>query len=273
MARGTNESSRGRLAQLQDMLADGGQALLGQAAQLAGGVQRRIAEVGRSVEDMAVIVEERLGDRLDVLLSRLAVSIRTDMEEIHDRVKRLERRAAETTSENVAQLLTPVHDMATEAQRTAGAAQARTDELLQRLDALEGRLAALAQAPQAAAPVDEELRRRIDALEERLAESGRDGAARSTEVTGLRDRLGRLEARIVESGREQVARAGEATALRDRLARLEARLSDLSREQVARAVEAAGLRERVFRLEQRAQAAEPSRAAVESTNGHGTPPV
>ena len=123
MARGTNESSRGRLAQLQDMLADGGQTLLGQAAQLAGGVQKRLAEVGRSVEDMAVIVEERLGDRLDVLLSRLAVSIRTDMEEIHDRVKRLERRAAEAVGENVSQLLAPVLAAAADAERAAAAVQ------------------------------------------------------------------------------------------------------------------------------------------------------
>src|SRR3989475_13152791 len=82
------EQSRGRLAVLQDVLTGGGKALVGQAQSLGAGVQRRIVEVGRGVESQGTTliagIEERLSERLDVLLDRLAGSLRRDL----DRVRR-----------------------------------------------------------------------------------------------------------------------------------------------------------------------------------------
>src|SRR2546430_3412665 len=72
------EDPRGRLATLQDILADGGKRLVDQAQGLRVGIERRLVEVGRGVEGQVVAhvgaPEERLTQRLDALLNRLAVS-------------------------------------------------------------------------------------------------------------------------------------------------------------------------------------------------------
>ena len=74
------EEPRGRLATLQDILADGGKRLVDQAQGLRVGIERRLVEVGRGVEGQVVALvgatEERLTERLDALLNRLAVSLR-----------------------------------------------------------------------------------------------------------------------------------------------------------------------------------------------------
>src|ERR1700745_1566918 len=90
---------RGRLAVLQDIVAGGlaGGRALGHGAQsLSTDMQRRFTEMGRILEGqlstLAGTLEERLSRRLDVLLDRLAVSLRRDVERVRDRVRALENR-------------------------------------------------------------------------------------------------------------------------------------------------------------------------------------
>ena len=87
------EEPRGRLATLQDILADGGKRLVDQAQGLRVGIERRLVEVGRGVEGQVVALvgatEERLTERLDAWLNRLAVSLRKDVDRLRDRVRTL----------------------------------------------------------------------------------------------------------------------------------------------------------------------------------------
>src|SRR5256712_10906349 len=103
------EQSRGRLAVLQGILAGRGKALVDQAQSLGAEVQRRIAEVGRGVESqvttLIAAVEERLSERLDVLLDRLAVSLRRDLDRGRERVRAVENRLADVPQEGVRELV------------------------------------------------------------------------------------------------------------------------------------------------------------------------
>lgn len=263
MARVKDEPQRGRLAALQDMLSGGSQVLLDQAQTLREGMQRRLVEVGRGVEEQIVSLmaaaEERLGDRLDELLNRLAVSMRKDIDKLRERLRGMEARIADVPKEGVGELVAPLRNVANNAIESAAAAQLRIEELTSRLQHVERRAAEISRETTQDTAEGEESRQRVERIDQRLTDLGREVGTKLGELGALRERLTRIEARVLETSKDQIARAGEATGLRDRLARLEARLSDLSREQVARAVEAAGLRERVFRLEQRATAADPSR--------------
>jgi len=108
------QRSRGPLGALGDMLAGGGQALIGQAQSLADDVQRRIADV----------VPPVLSGELD----RLAV-----------RVRGLEVLLANAGREIVA----PVRALALHAVESAAAVRARLDDVIERLEAVERRVADL----------------------------------------------------------------------------------------------------------------------------------
>ena len=108
------ERSRGPLGTLGDMLAGGGQAIIGQAQSLAGDVQRRIADV----------VPPVLSGELDRLNAR---------------VQALELLLANEGREVVG----PVRALALEAIENAAAVRARLDDVLERLEALERRVADL----------------------------------------------------------------------------------------------------------------------------------
>lgn len=248
------DEPRGTLAALQDMLSGGSQALLDQAQTLRDEVQRRLGDVGRGLEEQVITVasavEQRLSVQLDELVSGFAVSIRKDVDRLRERVRHLEGRLTDVPREGVRELVNPLQALANNAIQTASSVQGRIEELVGRLQAVEQR-AELQREPAEDGMAPDDVRERLDRIESRLAEFSREAGGKLGEVGALRERLTRIENRVLETSKEQIARAGEATGLRDRLARLEARLSDLSREQVARAVEAAGLRERVFRLEQR----------------------
>jgi chromosome segregation ATPase len=263
MARVKDEPQRGRLAQLQDLLTGGSQVLLDQANSLRDGLQTRLVEVGRTVEEqvasLMAATEERLGERLDELLNRLSVSIRKDIDKLRERLRVLETRIADVPKEGVSELVAPLRNLANNAIESAAAAQVRIEELTARLQHVERRAAEITRETTHDTAEGEESRNRVERMDQRLTDLGREVGTKLGELGALRERLTRIEARVLETSKDQIARAGEATGLRDRLARLEARLSDLSREQVARAVEAAGLRERVFRLEQRASTLDPSR--------------
>src|SRR2546430_9026754 len=75
------EEPRGRLATLQDILADGGKRLVDQAQGLRVGIERRLVEVGRGVEGQVVALggatQEPLTERLDPLLTPLPLRLRT----------------------------------------------------------------------------------------------------------------------------------------------------------------------------------------------------
>jgi hypothetical protein len=108
------ERSRGPLGALGDMLAGGSQALLGQAQSLAGDVQRRIADV----------VPPVLSGELDRLNAR---------------VRRLELLLANGAREIVG----PVRALALDAVESAAAIRARLDDVLERLEAVERRVASI----------------------------------------------------------------------------------------------------------------------------------
>jgi len=249
---------RGRLAMLQEIVAGGlagGRALVDGAQTLTGEMQRRLVDVGRGLEtqltSLVAAVEERLSDRLDVLLDRLAVSLRRDIERVRDRVRGLENRLADVPKEGVKELVGPVQAIATGAGERASAALARLEEVDVRLQHLERRVVEVSRDAARDTMDGDGIRERVDRLEQRLTDLGREVGTKLGELGAFRERLTRLEGKFVESSRDQISRAGETAGLRDRLARIEGRLGDLSKEQLARAVEIAGLRERVFRVEQR----------------------
>jgi hypothetical protein len=105
------ERSRGPLGALGEMLAGGGQAIIGQAQSLAGDVQRRI-------EDVVPPVLSGELDRLNV------------------RVQALELLLANEGREMVG----PVRALALGAIENAAAVRARLDDVLERLEALERRV-------------------------------------------------------------------------------------------------------------------------------------
>jgi chromosome segregation ATPase len=276
MARAKDKSAKTALDTLQDWLTGGGQALLDGAQT----VQRVVLETGRTVEEQLGTVysalEYALRDRIDQLVSGIAVSLRGDVESVREEIQELREQVEESTDASMTErLIDPLRALANGALERAAYAQTRLTELAQRLERIESqddplarhseferRMGALeARFMAVAETVDEIARQRardgvgsehLSQLEQRVRELRVELGEKAADLPSMRERLAKIEARVLETSKEQIARAGETTSLRDRLARLEARLTDLSREQVARAVEAAGLRERVFRLEQRA---------------------
>jgi hypothetical protein len=91
MGRTKEAPPRGPLATLQELIAGSGRVIVDQAQSLTSGVQRRLVEVGRGVEDqigaLVGTVEERLSERLDLLLSGLATTIRSDLDRVRERVR------------------------------------------------------------------------------------------------------------------------------------------------------------------------------------------
>jgi len=255
MARTSEDPARSTLGTIQDLLAEGSQALI----EGAQSVQRVVLTTGRGVESQVSsllgTIEGTLSTQLDALLSAFASSMRGEVDRITDHVRIIEDRlagmpsAADGFEDLLDDLLEPIRTLANGADQRAASSQARVGELVDRMVRLEQRVTTL--VSHSSTQHEGELRRRVDQAERRLDEFVRDAGGKLTEVGPLRERLTRIESRVLETSKEQIARAGESTGMRDRLARLEARLTDLSREQVARAVEAAGLRERVFRLEHR----------------------
>lgn len=258
------EEPRGRLATLQDLLTEGSQALFGQALSLGEGMQQRLVDVGRGVEEQLIglvkTLEIELSQRLDGLLDAFAVSLRRDLDFVDERLARLETRDGTLATDQLHDSLRPVQQRAETAATDAASAIARCEELQTRLQSLERRT----HADQPAAEPDDELRRRVERIDQRLTDLGREVGTKLGELSALRERLTRMESRVVEHTKDQIARAGEAAGLRDRLSRLETRLSDLSKEQLARAVETAALRERLFRMEQRNSMAAASSAPTTS---------
>lgn len=265
MARAKDEP-RSALGALQDILAEGSQALLGQALSLGEGVQRRLVEAGRGVEEqfgqIVGVLEAQLGERFDGMIEGLAVTLRRDLDRVRERLTRLETRGIETPADALRTVVAPIQEQATAATERAAAALARCEELLGRVQSVERRAA---EAP-AEGITDDDLRRRLDRFDQRLTDLGREVGTKLGELSALRERLTRLESRVVEHSKDQIARAGEAAGLRDRLTRLETRLSDLSKEQLARAVETAGLRERLFKMEQRSGVAASAPVAAVASN-------
>ena len=115
------ERSRGPLGALGDILAGGSQALLGQAQSLAGDVQRRIADVVPPV-------------------------LSGEIDRLNARVRALELLLANGAREIVG----PVRALALDAVESAAAIRARLDDVLERLEAIERRVASI--QPRAAAP-------------------------------------------------------------------------------------------------------------------------
>lgn len=276
MARAKDKSAKTALDTLQDWLTGGGQALLDGAQT----VQRVVLATGRTVEEQVgtlySALEYTLRDRIDQLVSGIAVALRSDVESVREEIDELRQQLAESTDASITErLIEPLRALANGALERAAYAQTRLTELAQRLERVElhgdptGRHADLdrrigsleARFLAVAETVDELARQRardgagtehLAQLDQRVRELRVELGEKAADLPSMRERLAKIEARVLETSKEQIARAGETTSLRDRLARLEARLTDLSREQVARAVEAAGLRERVFRIEQRA---------------------
>jgi archaellum component FlaC len=293
MARAKDRPSKTALDTLQDWLSGGGQALLDGAQT----VQRIVLATGRTVEEqlgtVLTALDETMRERIDQLVSGIAISLRSEVEAVRDEVLEL-REQIEEPAESVAEhALDQLRALANGALERAAYAQTRLTELAQRLerveyqddpklrhDDLERRLAALEiRLSSSVEAIDEAIRQRsrdgmnseqLGQLEQRVRELRVELGERAADLPSMRERLAKIETRVLETSKEQIARAGETTSLRDRLARLEARLTDLSREQVARAVEAAGLRERVFRLEQRAGAYVQSPIDAPSENDHPT---
>jgi hypothetical protein len=108
------ERSRGPLGALGDMLAGGGQAIIGQAQSLAGDVQRRIADVVPPV-------------------------LSGEIDRLNARVQALELLLGDGGREVVG----PVRALALGAIENAAAVRARLDDVLERLEALERRVAEL----------------------------------------------------------------------------------------------------------------------------------
>ena len=118
MDRMKNEPSRGPLGAIGSILAGGGHALIGQAQSLAGDVQRRIADV----------VPPVLGGQL---------------ERLERRVRSLEALLASGGREIVG----PVRALALNAIESAAGQRARLDDLLERVERVERRLAHLDERP------------------------------------------------------------------------------------------------------------------------------
>jgi chromosome segregation ATPase len=253
MGRG-NAEPRGTLSTLGDILA-GGMALVDQAQNLGADVQRRLVEVGRGVEGQLLglvgAVEERLGERLDALVSGLAVTLRGEVDRVRDRLRSIEGRLADVPKEGVRELIAPLQAVLGGASERAAAALARVEELGLRLQHVERRIAEISRETTRDTLDADDIKQRLDRDGQRLTDLGREVGTKLGELGALRERLTRIEARVLEYSKDQIARTGEQAGQRDRLARLETRLSDLSKEQLARSVETAGLRERLFRLEQR----------------------
>ena len=112
MERVKHDPARGPLSALGDILAGGGQALIGQAQSLAGGVQRRIADVVPPVFSGEL---ERLGERVRDLETLLAGGGR--------------------------EIVGPVRALALNAIDSAATVRARLDDVLERLESIERRLA------------------------------------------------------------------------------------------------------------------------------------
>jgi len=112
MERVKHDPARGPLSALGDILAGGGQALIGQAQSLAGGVQRRIADVVPPVFSGEL---ERLGERVRDLETLLAGGGR--------------------------EIVGPVRALALNAIESAATVRARLDDVLERLESIERRLA------------------------------------------------------------------------------------------------------------------------------------
>ena len=254
MAR-VKDERRGRLATLQDLLADGGKVLVDQAQALRDGVQSRIVDVGRGLEGqvggLVGGVEKQLVTRIDDLLSGLAVTLRRDAERLRERVRALENRLADVPKEGFRELILPLQTVANGAAERASVALARLEETGVRLQNVERRMSDIARDTTRDTLNADEFRQRLDRIEQRLTDIGREVGTKLGEFGALRERFTRVEGRVVDASKDHVARSGEAAGLRDRLTRLEGRLSDLSKEQLARQVETAGLRERLFRVEQR----------------------
>jgi len=269
MARAREEQEvRSALGSLQELIADGSQALI-EGAQT---VQKLVLTTGRGVEgqvsSLLGTLETTLSGQLDAFLGRFSASIRSEVDRITDQVRAIEERFGDvpTLEEGIADfvedLLEPLRTLANGADERARSSLARSSEILDRMDRLEQRISALATEP---AGSSDGLDHRLEAVATEVSDLRREVGGKLAEVGTMRERLTRIESRVLETSKEQIARAGEATGMRDRVARLEARLTDVSREQVARAVESAGLRERVFRLEQRTGAlVAPAPAAYES---------
>jgi chromosome segregation ATPase len=253
MGRG-KEEPRGPFAALGDILA-GGMALVDQAQNLGADVQRRLVEVGRGVEEQVYglmsAVEERLSERLDDLVSGLAVSLRSEVDRVRDRLRMVESRLTDIPKEGVRELIAPLQTLVGGAADRAAAALARVEELGLRLQHVERRIAEVSRETTRDTLDADDIKQRLDRDGQRLTDLGREVGTKLGELGALRERLTRIEARVLEYSKDQIARTGEQAGLRDRLARLETRLSDLSKEQLARSVETAGLRERLFRVEQR----------------------
>ena len=115
------ERSRGPLGALGDILSGGSQALLGQAQSLAGDVQRRIADVVPPV-------------------------LSGEIDRLNARVRGLELLLANGAREIVG----PVRALALDAVESAAAIRARLDDVLERLEAIELRVASV--QPRAATP-------------------------------------------------------------------------------------------------------------------------
>jgi chromosome segregation ATPase len=249
-------------------------ALVDQAQNLGADVQRRLVEVGRGVEGQLLglvgAVEDRLGERLDALVSGLAVTLRGEVDRVRDRLRTVEGRVADVPKEGVRELIAPLQAVLGGASDRAAAALARVEELGLRLQHVERRLAEISRETTRDTLDADDIKQRLDRDGQRLTDLGREVGTKLGELGALRERLTRIEARVLEYSKDQIARTGEQAGQRDRVARLETRLSDLSKEQLARSVETAGLRERLFRLEQRSGAPrvpftepEPSRVPVE----------
>jgi hypothetical protein len=113
MERVKNEPPRGPLGTLGNMLAGGGQALIGQAQSLAGDVQRRIADVVPPVLSGRLDDLDRRLKTLEGLLAdggheivgpvralalngiESAATLRARLDDLLERLDRLERRARE----------------------------------------------------------------------------------------------------------------------------------------------------------------------------------
>jgi len=111
MERVKNEPPRGPLGAIGDMLAGGGQAIIGQAQSLAGDVQRRIADVVPPVLSGQL---ERLNERVRALEALLAGGGR--------------------------EIVGPVRALALNAIESAAALRARLDDVVERLERLERRV-------------------------------------------------------------------------------------------------------------------------------------
>ena len=253
MGRG-KEEPWGPLSALGDILASG-MALVDHAQNLGADVQRRLVEVGRGVEGQlsALIgaVEERLSERLDVLVSGVAVSLRGDIDRVRYRLQGVESRLIDVPKQGIRELIAPLEAVVGGAGERAAAALTRVEELGLRLQHVERRIAEVSRETTRDTLDAEDIKQRLDRDSQRLVDVGREVGTKLGELGALRERLTRIEARVLEYSKDQIARTGEQAGFRDRLARLETRLSDLSKEQLARSVETAGLRERVFRVEQR----------------------